>query len=60
MNMSELEPKELLKSVWGTFNKYIKTNQLVELRDIPSIKPVINDLFIERNIQLGVFEPLVA
>ncbi|MHA2391534.1 MAG: tetratricopeptide repeat protein [Promethearchaeota archaeon] len=42
--------------VWETFNKFLKTSQLVELKDIPSIKPLINDLFIERSIQLDVFE----
>jgi tetratricopeptide (TPR) repeat protein len=46
------------KSMWQTFNKYLKANRLVELKDIPSIEPLINDLFIERNIQLDVFEQL--
>ncbi|MFX1419454.1 MAG: tetratricopeptide repeat protein [Promethearchaeota archaeon] len=40
-------------SLWETFNKYLKINKLVELKDIPSIKPLINDLFIERNIKLA-------
>lgn len=43
-------------NVWQTFNKFLKTSQLVEIKDIPSIEPLINDLFIERNIQLAVFE----
>jgi tetratricopeptide (TPR) repeat protein len=46
-------------NVWETFNKYLKTSQLVELRDIPSIQPLINDLFIDRSIQLDGFETSV-
>ncbi|MFX1324652.1 MAG: tetratricopeptide repeat protein [Promethearchaeota archaeon] len=42
--------------VWETLNKFLKASQLVELKDIPSIEPLIIDLFIERNIQLAVFE----
>ena len=42
--------------VWETFNKFLKTSQLVQIKDIPSIEPLINDIFIEKNIQLDIFE----
>ena len=42
--------------VWDTFKKFLMTSQLVQIKDIPSIKPLIKDIFIEKSIQLDVFE----
>lgn len=44
------------KDIWETINKFLITSQLVQLKDIPKIKPLINDIFIEKNIKLDVFE----
>lgn len=48
------------KDIRETINKFFISSQLVQLKDIPSIKPLINDIFIEKNIQLDVFESNVS
>jgi len=36
-------------SIWKTLNKSYKTSQVVELRDIPLMEPLLNDVFLSVN-----------
>ena len=38
--------------VWGAFEKYFQTNQEIQLKDIPSLKPLIKEIFIDKTILL--------
>lgn len=38
--------------VWGAFEKYFQMNQEIQLKDIPSLEPLIKDIFIDRTILL--------
>ncbi|MFW9818771.1 MAG: hypothetical protein ACFFE5_04110 [Candidatus Thorarchaeota archaeon] len=40
--------------IWQTLEKYYKTNQVLELKDCPSLKPLIIEIFKEKNIELDV------
>ncbi|MFX0081279.1 MAG: tetratricopeptide repeat protein [Candidatus Hodarchaeota archaeon] len=38
------------KDVWETFEKFYQTNMEVQLKDVPSLEPLINEIFINRKI----------
>jgi hypothetical protein len=38
------------KTIWETFKRYDETNQVLELKDIPALDPLITELFINKNI----------
>ncbi|MFX1324553.1 MAG: tetratricopeptide repeat protein [Promethearchaeota archaeon] len=40
------------KEIWQVFEKYYNTNQEIQLDDIPSLEPLIKELFFDRTIQL--------
>ncbi|MFX1378358.1 MAG: hypothetical protein ACFFA4_04640, partial [Promethearchaeota archaeon] len=40
--------------IWQTLKKYSKTNQFLELKDCPSLKPLIIKIFKENSIELNV------
>ncbi|MFW9826784.1 MAG: hypothetical protein ACFFEY_04080 [Candidatus Thorarchaeota archaeon] len=39
--------------IWQTLEKYYKTNQVLEIKDCPSLKPLIIEIFKEKNINLN-------
>ena len=36
--------------IWETFNKFYQTNQVIESKDVPSLEPLITEIFINRSI----------
>ena len=44
-------------NIWQGLNKFYQTNQEIQLKDIPSLKPVISEIFIDKNIPLDGLEP---
>ncbi|MFX0000902.1 MAG: tetratricopeptide repeat protein [Candidatus Hermodarchaeota archaeon] len=40
-------------TIWKTFNEYNQTSRLVQLKDIPSLEPLINEIFAEKTIRLN-------
>ncbi len=38
------------EQVWQTFSKYYQVNKEVQLEDIPSLEPLIKEIFIEKII----------
>ncbi|MFW9880835.1 MAG: tetratricopeptide repeat protein [Candidatus Thorarchaeota archaeon] len=38
------------KDVWDTFEKFYQLNKEIQMKDIPSLKPLIKDIFIEKTI----------
>ena len=36
------------KKVWDVLNKFDRASQIVELRDVPSLDPLITDIFINK------------
>ena len=42
------------KVVWQTFEKFHKANKEVQLKDVPSLKLLIKETFIEKNLPLNV------
>ncbi|MFW9941510.1 MAG: tetratricopeptide repeat protein [Candidatus Thorarchaeota archaeon] len=40
------------KDVWETFEQYYQTNQAIQLKDIPTLEPLIKEIFIDRTIDL--------
>ena len=40
------------KPTWETFNKFYQSNKEVQLKDIPSLEPVIKEIFIDRTFLL--------
>jgi len=40
------------KDVWETFEKFYQTNQEIQLKDVPTLKPLIKEIFIEKTILL--------
>ncbi len=39
--------------VWQTFNKFNQGNREIQLKDIPSLEPLINEIFIRKTIHLN-------
>ncbi|MEE9378928.1 MAG: tetratricopeptide repeat protein [Candidatus Lokiarchaeia archaeon] len=39
--------------VWQTFNKFNQVNKEIQFKDIPSLKPLINEIFIDKTIPLN-------
>lgn len=39
--------------VWETFDQFYRTNKEVQYKDVPSLKSLINDIFIDRTIILS-------
>ena len=39
--------------VWQTFNKFNQVNREIQLKDIPSLEPLINEIFIRKTIHLN-------
>jgi tetratricopeptide (TPR) repeat protein len=44
-------------NIWQGLNKFFQTNREIQLKDIPSLKPVISEIFIDKNIPLWGLEP---
>jgi len=42
------------KNIWITFNKFRQTNRLVQLKDIPTINPLITDIFINHSTDIFI------
>ena len=40
------------EEIWEKFNKFNQACQLVQLKDIPSLKPLIDDIFVDRSTPL--------
>jgi hypothetical protein len=40
------------KKIWETIKKYYQTNRLIQIKDIPSLDLLVNEIFIERTILL--------
>ena len=38
--------------VWQTFNKFNQVNKEIQFKDIPSLEPLINEIFIDKTIPL--------
>ncbi|MFX0155577.1 MAG: tetratricopeptide repeat protein [Candidatus Hodarchaeota archaeon] len=38
--------------IWNIFNKFNQASRLVQLKDIPSLKPLINEIFIDKSVPL--------
>ena len=47
--INEIQSNE---DVWDTFEKFYKLNKEIQLKDIPSLEPLINKIFIDKNIPL--------
>ncbi len=41
-------------TIWETLEKFYKTNQVLELKDSPSLKSLITEIFIEKSIELNI------
>jgi len=41
-------------NIWKTFNEYNQAYRLVQLKDIPSLEPLINEIFMDKTIPLDV------
>jgi len=41
------------KNIWKTFNEYNQSCRVVQLKDIPSLEPLINEIFLEKSIPLN-------
>jgi len=41
------------KNAWQTFNKFNQVNREIQLKDIPSLEPLINEIFIRKTIHLN-------
>jgi len=41
------------KSIWKTLNEFNQTCRVVQLEDIPSLEPLINEIFLEKSIPLN-------
>jgi len=39
--------------VWQTFNKFNQVNKEIQFKDIPSLEPLINEIFIDKTIPLN-------
>ncbi|MFW9782840.1 MAG: tetratricopeptide repeat protein [Candidatus Heimdallarchaeota archaeon] len=48
-----LEKLQINKEIWQVFEKYYITNQEIQLVDVPSLKPLITEVFIDREIPLN-------
>jgi hypothetical protein len=42
------------KAIWENFEKFFQLNQEIQLKDIPTLEPLISKIFIEKEIQLNV------
>ncbi|MFX0156253.1 MAG: tetratricopeptide repeat protein [Candidatus Hodarchaeota archaeon] len=42
------------KLIWQTFGKFYKLNKEIQLKDIPSLKSIIKDIFIEKTVNLTI------
>jgi tetratricopeptide (TPR) repeat protein len=47
-----IEKIQNYEDVWDTLEKFDKLNKEIQLKDIPSLKLFINDIFIDKNISL--------
>jgi hypothetical protein len=41
------------KEIWQTFQKFHQEGQIIQIKDIPALEPLITDTFITRNISLN-------
>ncbi|MFX0000565.1 MAG: hypothetical protein ACFE9Q_10035 [Candidatus Hodarchaeota archaeon] len=39
--------------VWQTFNMYNQVNKEIQLKDLPSLEPLINKIFVEKTIPIN-------
>jgi hypothetical protein len=46
--------------IWDTFVKYLKTNQEIQLRDIPPLEMAIKDIFINKKMPSDEFESIIV
>ncbi|MHA2391905.1 MAG: hypothetical protein ACXAEX_08035, partial [Promethearchaeota archaeon] len=42
------------KETWQAFEKYYKMNQEIQIKDVPSLEPLITEVFIDKNVPLNV------
>ncbi len=42
-------------SIWETLNKFYKSSRNVELKDIPSLKSLVVEIFIKKSLDLDIF-----
>jgi len=38
--------------IWETFNQFYQTNQVIQAKDIPTLNPLITEIFIDKNFPL--------
>jgi tetratricopeptide (TPR) repeat protein len=41
------------KEVWDTIEKFYRTSRKIQLKDIPSLEPLINKIFIKKNLAIS-------
>jgi len=46
--------------IWDTFIKYLKTNQEIQLKDIPSLEMAIKDIFINKKMPSDELESIIV
>jgi len=42
------------KPIWQTFNEFNQANREIQIKDIPSLEPLINDIFIDKNVPIRI------
>ncbi|MFW9826545.1 MAG: tetratricopeptide repeat protein [Candidatus Thorarchaeota archaeon] len=47
---SFIEELKRQKDVWATFEKFYRTSRKIQLKDIPSLEPLIKEIFIEKKL----------
>ncbi len=47
---SFVEELKRKKDVWETFEKFYRTSRKIQLKDIPSLEPLIKEIFIEKKL----------
>jgi tetratricopeptide (TPR) repeat protein len=47
---SFVEELKSQKDVWDTFEKFYRTSRKIQLKDIPSLEPLIKEIFIEKKL----------
>ncbi|MFW9901450.1 MAG: hypothetical protein ACFFDY_09185, partial [Candidatus Thorarchaeota archaeon] len=40
--------------IWQTFNKFNQANKEIQLKDIPSLEPLINEIFVEKSFPINL------
>ncbi|MFW9942983.1 MAG: hypothetical protein ACFFFT_18245, partial [Candidatus Thorarchaeota archaeon] len=40
------------EEIWEKFNKFNRASRLLQLKDVPSLEPLINEIFIDKSVPL--------